>query len=60
MAKSNMVKKFGAAIDGILSLDDGQITLEVDGVDEPISLADFIKEFDGKSVKISVGYANEI
>lgn len=55
-----MVKKFGAAIDGILSLDDGQITLEVDGVDEPISLADFIKEFDGKSVKISVGYANEI
>lgn len=55
MAKIN--RKYACDIKGIISTDDGIITVEVEDVDKPIVLADFIKDFVGKpDVKIAVSY----
>ena len=58
---SKINKKYSCDIKGIISVDDGIITVEVEDVEEPIVLADFIKDFVGKSdVKISVAYGEEL
>ncbi len=58
---SKINRKFSCDIRGTISTDDGIITIEVEDVDEPIVLADFIKDFVGKSdVKISVSYGEEL
>lgn len=58
---SKINRKFSSDIRGTISTDDGIITVEVEDVDEPIVLADFIKDFVGKSdVKISVAYGEEL
>lgn len=55
MSKIN--RKYSCDIKGIVSTDDGIITAEVEDIDKPIVLADFIKDFVGKSdVKIAVSY----
>ena len=53
-------KKFGADIKGVLSIDDGIITVQVEDEDEATVLADYIKEFAEKEVKISVAYGEEL
>ena len=54
---SKINKKYACDIKGIISVDDGIITVEVEDVDTPVILADFIKDFVGKAdVKISVSY----
>ena len=58
---SKINRKFSCDIRGTISTDDGIITVEVEDVDEPIVLADFIKDFVGKSdVKISVAYGEKL
>lgn len=58
---SKINRKFSCDIRGTISTDDGIITVEVEDVDEPIALADFIKDFVGKpDVKISVTYGEEL
>ena len=58
---SKINKKYACDIKGIISVDDGIITVEVEDVEKPIVLADFIKDFVGKSdVKISVAYGEEL
>lgn len=58
---SKINKKYSCDIKGIISVDDGIITVEVEDVEDPIVLADFIKDFVGKSdVKISVAYGEEL
>ena len=58
---SKINRKFSCDIRGTISTDDGIITIEVEDVDEPVVLADFIKDFVGKSdVKISVSYGEEL
>ena len=58
---SKINKKYSCDIKGIISTDDGIITVEVEDVAEPVVLADFIKDFVGKSdVKISVAYGEEL
>ena len=58
---SKINKKYACDIKGIISVDDGIITVEVEDVEEPIVLADFIKDFIGKpNVKISVTYGEEL
>ena len=58
---SKINKKYACDIKGIISVDDGIITVEVEDVDTPVVLADFIKDFVGKSdVKISVAYGEEL
>lgn len=55
MSKIN--RKYSCDIKGIVSADDGIITVEVEDVEKPIVLADFIKDFVGKpDVKIAVSY----
>jgi len=60
LAKSKLIKKFGADITGVLNIDDGIITIQVEDVDKPVVLADFIKEFTEKEIKISVSYGEEL
>ena len=58
---SKINKKYACDIKGIISVDDGIITVEVEDVDTPVVLADFIKDFVGKpDVKISVAYGEEL
>lgn len=59
MSKIN--RKYSCDIKGIVSADDGIITVEVEDVAEPIVFADLIKDFIGKpDVKISVSYGEEL
>ena len=54
---SKINRKSSRDIKRIISTDDGIITVEVEDVENPIVLADFIKDFVGKpDVKISVAY----
>ena len=58
---SKINRKYACDIKGIISTHDGIITVEVEDVAEPVVLADFIKDFVGKSdVKISVAYGEEL
>ena len=58
---SKINRKYSCDIKGIVSADDGIITVEVEDVDTPVVLADFIKDFVGKpDVKISVAYGEEL
>ena len=58
---SKINRKYSCDIKGIISTYDGIITVEVEDVEKPIVLADFIKDFVGKSdVKISVAYGEEL
>jgi len=57
---SKINKKFALNIEGILSLQDGFFVLEVEDVDEPVSLAELAKDFDSKKVKIAINYAEEL
>lgn len=58
---SKINKKYSCDIKGIISVDDGIITVEVEDVEEPIVLADFIKDFISKEdVKITVSYGEEL
>ena len=58
---SKLNRKYSCDIRGIISVDDGIITVEVEDVDEPVILADFIKDFvDKPDVKISVSYGEEL
>lgn len=58
---SKINRKYSCDIKGIVSADDGIITVEVEDVAEPIVFADLIKDFIGKpDVKISVSYGEEL
>lgn len=48
-------------VKGMISTDDGIITIEVEDMEEPVVLADFIKDFVGKpDCKVSVSYGEEL
>lgn len=57
---SKRSKTYKAEINGVLFVEDGIIQVIVEDVEEPISLADFIADFNNKEVKISVGYKQEV
>ena len=58
---SKINRKYSCDIRGIISTDDGIITVEVEDVDTPVVLADFIKDLVGKpDVQISVAYGQEL
>lgn len=58
---SKINKKYSCDVKGLISVDDGIITVEVEDVEEPVVLADFIKDFVGKpDVKIAVSYGEEL
>lgn len=57
---SKINKKMNTSIEGILDLTDGIIKFEVEDVDDPVSLADLIKEYDGKKIKITAAYGEDL
>ena len=58
---SKINRKYSCDVNGLISTDDGIITIEVEDMEEPVVLADFIKDFVGKpDVKISVSYGEEL
>lgn len=58
LAKVNKKMSFDAK--GILDLTNGVIKIEVEDMDNPLVLADLIKEFDGREVKITIAYGEEL
>ncbi|MEF9983712.1 MAG: hypothetical protein RR710_04135 [Oscillospiraceae bacterium] len=48
------------SVEGILDLTDGFIKFEVEDVDDPVLLAELIKEFNGKKIKITAAYGEEL
>ena len=57
---SKINKKYLADVKGVLNIDDGIVTIQVEDVDEPVVLADFIKDFTEKEIKIVVSYGEEL
>ena len=58
---SKINKKYSCDVKGLISVDDGIITVEVEDVEEPVVLANFIKDFVGKpDVKVSLNYGEEL
>lgn len=58
---SKLNKKYSCDIKGIISSDNGVISVEVEDVENPVVLADFIADFIGKAdVKITVSYGEEL
>lgn len=61
MASKKINRKYSCDVKGLISTDDGIITIEVEDMEEPVVLADFIKDFVGKpDVKISVSYGEKL
>ncbi len=57
---SSVNKKYTSNIKGVISVDDGKITVSVSDVGD-VDLADFIKDFtDKEDVKITVSYSEQI
>lgn len=57
---SKMNKSYKAEISGILSIEDGIISVLVENVEESILLANFVEDFNDKEVKISIGYKQDV
>ncbi|MEG3007039.1 MAG: hypothetical protein RR806_06180 [Oscillospiraceae bacterium] len=57
---SKITKKMNTSVEGILDLTDGFIKFEVEDVDDPVLLAELIKEFNGKKIKITAAYGEEL
>ena len=57
---SPMNKKFSADIAGVLTVEDSVLLIEIEDVAEPVILANFLEDFNGKEVKISCGYKEEL
>ena len=59
MSKIN--KKYSVDVKGILNItDDGVMLVEVEDREEPLLLTDLCEDFNGKNVKISVAYGEEL
>lgn len=57
---SKINKKYSADVWGILSIESGNMTVEVEDVNKPIVLSDFFKDFESKDVKITIAYGEEL
>ena len=58
MAKAAITKKISLAAEGILNLDNENISLEItDG--EIVDLCDLLSDFNGQPIKFSVNYSED-
>lgn len=57
---SKINKKYGADIKGILSITEGKIEFEVEDTPKPVDLANFISDFNGKEIKATFVYGEEL
>lgn len=57
---SKVSKRSSASIKGILLIDGGQLCVEVEDIEKPFNLAEFLKDFDGIEVTLSVTHKEEL
>ena len=57
---SKVSRRSSANIKGILLIDDGKLFVEVEDIEKPFDLADFLKDFDGLEVALSVAHKEEL
>lgn len=57
---SKINKKYGADVKGILFIEDGVLSVEVEDVAGPVILSDFFQDFADKEVKITIAYGEEL
>ena len=57
---SKVNKKFGLDITGTIDLDSLDVLFEVEGLSEPVSLAELADEFNGKEVKLSIAFTDQL
>ena len=61
---SKVNKKFGIDITGNIDLDylekENEVLFEVEGLSEPVSLAELADEFNGKEVKLSIAFTDQL
>lgn len=57
---SKVNKRQSANIKGILTIEDGDLLVEVEDIEKPFNLAEFLADFDGLEVNISVSHKFEV
>ena len=57
---AKITKKNTLNVQGSLDLTDGFIMVEVEDHDQPVSLAELAKEYEGKDIKITIAYGEEL
>lgn len=57
---SKINKRSSASIKGILSVEDGKLFVDVEDIEKPFNLAEFLKDFDGVDMTLSVAHKEEI
>ena len=61
---SKVNKKFGLDITGTIDLDsldkEHDVLFEVEGLSEPVSLDELADEFNGKEVKLSIAFTDQL
>lgn len=53
-------RRNSASIKGVLAIEDGKILVEVEDIFPAFVLSEFLKEFDGKDVSLSVTHREDI
>lgn len=56
MAKSSVTKKYSVTVNGILSIDDNNVSVEIEETGELFSLNELLLDFNDKDVRISCTY----
>ena len=56
MAKASITKKFSLSANGVLSIDEGCVSIENPDTGEMIDLKDLFEDFADKSVKLSINF----
>lgn len=56
MAKASISKKYSVSANGILSIDDDKVAVEVEDTGELVFLNDLLSDFNDKDVKLSCTY----
>ena len=57
---SKVSKRSSASIKGFLLIEGGQLYVEVEDIEKPFNLAEFLKDFDGVEMMLSVTHKKEI
>lgn len=58
MAKVSKKSAFTAK--GILSVDENGIFIQIEDVDEPLNIADYVKDYDGQEVSVNFSQTTDI
>ena len=57
---SKVNKRSSASIKGFLLIEGGQLYVEVEDIEKPFNLAEFLKDFDGIEVALSVTHKEDL